>query len=29
MVLMGVMDGRVGDSELAGVVGKWGVDGQN
>ena len=29
IVLMGDMNGRVGSSEVAGVVGKWGVEGVN
>ena len=29
IVLMGDMNGRVGSNEIAGVVGKWGVDGVN
>ncbi len=29
IVLMGDMNGRVGSNRVAGVVGKWGVDGVN
>ncbi len=29
VVLFGDMNGMVGNSELAGVVGKWGVEGVN
>ncbi len=28
-MLMGDMNGKVGSNEIAGVVGKWGVDGVN
>ncbi len=29
IIVLGDMNGRVGSSELAGVVGKWGVGGVN